>query len=291
MGERMAQTSRRGYPQGAIERVQEVETEVLKATAEVCRQLGIEWFADSGTAIGAVRHGGFIPWDDDIDIGMRLEDYRLFCEKAPSLLPEGFGLYTHATTPNYPPLWAKVYKKGTRFMSAQMQEAGLEQGLFVDVFAFTRLDSDEHRAARQLRSMAFWQRVSYLYYTAHPKIPAGTPCKPLVKAVCMAAHVLATVLFPPNVVERRFDKAIESGDGEGPWVDVFYPTYGQFAEETLFPVRMMPFGGMDVPVPADTHAYLTTMYGDYLQLPPEEERGAYPPVVLDFGDGVNVMER
>lgn len=78
------------YPQGAIERVQDIETDILKAVAGVCDQLGIDWLADSGTVLGAVRHGGFIPWDDDIDISLRIEDYRLFCEKAPELLPEGY---------------------------------------------------------------------------------------------------------------------------------------------------------------------------------------------------------
>ncbi len=280
----------KGYPQGAIERVQSIESDILKATADVCAQLGIEWFADSGTVIGAVRHGGFIPWDDDIDISMRLEDYRLFCEKAPQLLPEGYGLYTHAHTKNFPPLWAKVYRKGTRFMSQQMLDAGMEQGLFVDVFAYMRLDSDPAVAVKQKRSMSFWQRVSYLYYTAHPKLPAGTPLKPLVQAACVAAHLVARLLFPPAFVEARFSKVLETGDGQGKWVDVFYPDYGEYDEETLFPPAMMPFGDMEIPVPADAHAYLTTMYGDYMQLPPEEDRWAYPPVVLDFGDGVNVME-
>lgn len=278
------------YPQGAIERVQDIETDILKAVAGVCDQLGIDWLADSGTVLGAVRHGGFIPWDDDIDISLRIEDYRLFCEKAPELLPEGYGIYTHATTPNYPPLWAKVYRKGTRFVSPQMQEAGLEQGLFVDVFALARLDSDPARAAKQAKSLAFWQRVSYLYYTARPKIPASTPCKPLVKAACVAAHWAARVLFSPKLVEKRFYAALDRGDGKGKLTSVFYSLCGQFDEEIMFPPVKVPFGDMQLPVPHDCHAYLTIKYGDYMQLPPEEERYSHAPVVLDFGDGVNVME-
>lgn len=281
-----------GYPAGAIERVQQIETEILQVTAQVCEQLGIEWFADSGTVIGAVRHEGFIPWDDDIDIGMRIEDYRRFCEFAPALLPEGYGLYTHAATPNYPPLWAKVHKKGTRFVDAQMQEAGLDQGIFVDVFAYSRLDSDEAKAARQMRGMIFWQRVSYLYYLAHPKIPASVPAwaRPLAKAACSTANRVVRLVFSSKSIERRFDKAIASGDGGGRWVSVFYPAYGTFETEVLFPVRMALFEGLQIPVPADTHTYLTTRYGDYMQLPPEEARHTHAPLILDFGDGVNVVK-
>ena len=279
-----------GYPEGAIERVHEIEVEILKATAEVCEKLGIEWFADSGTAIGAVRHNGFIPWDDDIDIAMRIEDYRRFCKEAPALLPDGYGLYTHASTENYAPLWAKVYKKGTRFMSQELIEANATTGLFVDVFAYSRLDSDKATAARQIRGMIFWQRVSYLYYSAHPKIPSNTPCKPLVKALCKVAHYVARALFPPKDVESRFDRVVESGNGQGKWINISYPTYGTFDERTLFPTRIMPFEGMHIPVPNDTHLYLTTMYGDYMKLPPEEDRCTHSPVILDFGDGVNVLD-
>ena len=280
----------KGYPEGALERLQEVEWGILQEVARVCEQLGIEWFADSGTAIGALRHRGFIPWDDDIDISMRLSDYRVFCEKAPALLGDEYGIYLPAATQNYPPLWAKVYRKGTRFMSAQMLEARFEQGIFVDVFAYMRLDSREGIAKRQMRDMMLWQRLSYLYHTAHPKIPAGVPCQSLVKLACVAAHKITRLLFTPQRIERRFNTVLESGDGKGKWVDVFYPSWGQFDDETLFPVRAVPFGEGSVFVPRDAHAYLTAMYGDYMQLPPEEERGAYPPVVLDFGDGVNVME-
>jgi hypothetical protein len=85
-------------------------------------------------------------------VALPLADYRTFCAEAPALLSEGFGLYTHAETANYPPLWAKVYRKGTRFMSQQMADAGFEQGIFVDVFAFSRLDSRPRTAKRQMRT-------------------------------------------------------------------------------------------------------------------------------------------
>ena len=117
-----------GYPDGALERLQEEELGILKEVARVCVQLNLVWFMDSGSCLGALRHGGFIPWDDDIDVALPLADYRTFCAEAPALLSEGFGLYTHAETANYPPLWAKVYRKGTRFMSQQMADAGHLRG-------------------------------------------------------------------------------------------------------------------------------------------------------------------
>lgn len=280
----------KGYPDGVLERLQGVELEVLRAVAAVCDQLGLTWFIDSGTCLGAVRHGGFIPWDDDIDIGLPLADYQVFCEKAPDLLPEGFGLYTHASTPNYPPLWAKAYKKGTRFMGRQMVDAGLEEGVFVDVFAYTRLDSDERVAQKQIRDAALWQRVSYLYHTAHPKIPADAPLRPLLAAGCVAAHGLIKLAMNPQGIERRFERVFSGKDQKGPWCNIFYPTCGTFAEEELFPPQPIAFEDCVFPAPRNTHAYLTTLYGDYMTPPPVERQAEFPPVILDFGDGVNVMD-
>ena len=279
-----------GYPEGALERLQQEELGILREVARVCADLGLTWFMDSGSCLGAVRHGGFIPWDDDIDVALPLEDYRTFCEKAPALLSDAYGLHTYAQTENYPPLWAKVYKKGTRFMSEQMAEAGFEQGIFVDVFAFARLDSHPRTARRQRRRAARWQRVSYLRCFSRPKLPDGLPLRPVFAWGCRVAHRVARALFSRSFVERRFEHNLASGDGAGLWYDPFYPQYGTFATQTLFPPVKMGFAGEAFPVPRDAPAYLAEMYGDYLALPPEHKRGACPPMVLDFGDGVNVMD-
>lgn len=279
-----------GYPEGVLRRLQLVELEMLVEIRRVCEELGLTWFIDSGTCLGARRHGGFIPWDDDADIALPLESYRVFCERAPELLSEEYGLYLHDSTPNYPPLWVKVYKKGTRFMSAQMVDSGFEQGIFVDVFPYCRLDSNSSASARQIRSLNRWQKLSYLYCTPNVKLPASAPCKPVLRAGCFAVHALSRVFLSPRLIDKRARLAVGRGDALGDWSDVCYAYLGNFKDETLFPVKFMQFEGEEFPVPNNTDAYLRTLYGDYLELPPESSRGAYPPLVLDFGDGVNVME-
>lgn len=76
------------YPADALNRLQETEREVLAVIDKLCRENGIDYFIDGGTLLGAVRHGGFIPWDDDIDIGMPKDDFDRFCEIAPGVAPE-----------------------------------------------------------------------------------------------------------------------------------------------------------------------------------------------------------
>ena len=279
------------YPDGALERLHEVQMDILHVVSLVCDEFDLTWFGDSGTCLGAMRHGGFIPWDDDVDIALPLEDYLTFCEIAPQVLPEEYGLYTHATTSNYPPLFAKVYKKGTRFVGREMAEAGFESGIFVDVFAYTQLDSNPTVASRQKAKLANWQRASYLYHIAHPKVPGNLPIKSMLGAFTAAGHQLMQRLFTPAQIEQRFFEALAEGDGQGPWTNVFYSTWGMYDAATLFPTHTVPFGWLSIPVPADPDVYLTTLYGDWHTPPDEAHRWGEPPLVLDFGDGVNVMDR
>ena len=92
----------------ALKRLQKAELSILLAISDVCEAGGISWWMDAGTALGAMRHGGFIPWDDDIDIGMLRSDYDRFLEVAPRLLPEGFSLHTARDTKGFAPLFAKA---------------------------------------------------------------------------------------------------------------------------------------------------------------------------------------
>ena len=279
------------YPDGVLERLQKEQVEILKAIAAVCDELGLTWFVDSGTCLGAVRHKGFIPWDDDIDIGLPYEDYKKFCEVAP-LVFEGtdLGLYTHAATPNYPPLFAKVYRKGTRFIGEQMMDAGFDEGIFVDVFAYAQLDSDPRKAARQARSLIFWQRASYLHELAHPYMGGAGALKPVLGAAASAAHLVAKAALSAEKIEAKFHSVVESGDGKGLWTNIFYADWGSYETGVLFPTSELPFEDMTVPAPHDAHEFLTTLYGDYMQLPPEDQRCLKPPLILDFGDGVNAIE-
>lgn len=278
------------YPNDTLQRLQYAELEVLCAIDEVCRKADITYFLDGGTCLGAVRHGGFIPWDDDVDVGMPYDDYLRFREVAPSLLPNGFSLHTSVDTPGMAGLWTKVYKDGTRFMDADAVEAGCEQSIFVDVFPYRQLSASPKGAKKQIKWGTFWQRTSFLRHMAHPKIPKGTPLKPLVAAGCVVAHGVVKRCVSQAFVAKKFDKVWSVADPGNQWVDACYPWRDSCAYETIFPVGSIAFGDKTFPCPRDTHQFLTDLYGDYMTLPPEDERYTHLPLVLDFGDGVNVME-
>ena len=99
----------REYTQEELRKIQALGMETLREFIRICEKYGLDYFAISGTAIGAVRHKGFIPWDDDMDVGMLREDYDRFLEVAPGELKGRYELYS-----------ASLQKTGAGFLSADV---------------------------------------------------------------------------------------------------------------------------------------------------------------------------
>ena len=110
--------------------------EVYKVFAAICDKHGLRYCADTGTALGAVRHGGFIPWDDDMDIQMPRPDYDKFVEIAPKELPQGYAWLDRFNCPEYDHPFGKVIVTDQAVVDKIAQESGLSIGLgiFVDIF-------------------------------------------------------------------------------------------------------------------------------------------------------------
>ena len=279
------------YPPGVLERLQAAEREMLVAIDELCRAEGIDYFIEAGTLLGAMRHGGFIPWDDDIDVSMPYPDWLRFIQVANDKLPVGMSLHTPLDTPNMPMLWGKVFLDGTRFVDEIAAEAGMAQGIFIDVFPYCRLDADLVTAVRQQREARRIQSLCYLHYLAHPKVPRDTSLRALKVAGCVAAHL---TVARPFGARRCMDALARVSLTENPSGDWFMPCYPdwRYPGSLMFPTQDIAFDGLTLRAPAKPDEMLRIYYGDYTQLPPEEDRYTHLPLQLDFGDGAgNVMEQ
>ena len=104
------------YTDDQLHKLQDTELEILQEIIRVCNANNITYFTVGGTTLGAIRHNGFIPWDDDIDIGMMRDDYEKFLSVAKTELAEGFSLTYYYTDPNSPTYYAKVRKDGNEFV-------------------------------------------------------------------------------------------------------------------------------------------------------------------------------
>ena len=109
--------------------LQKTEFDILKNVVEICDRAGLSYFLVCGSALGAAKYDGFIPWDDDVDIGMYREDYERFCEIAQALLPAHYFLQTYRTDPHFPTIFAKVRDTRTTFIEKSMRALDIHHGV------------------------------------------------------------------------------------------------------------------------------------------------------------------
>lgn len=273
--------------QEALRKLQAEELSVLLAIGEFCERNDITWFMMSGTALGAARHQGFIPWDDDIDIGMLRADYDKFVSLAKAGLPEGCSLHTPENTTGFAPLFAKVFKDGTLFQTQETLDSGLDQGIFVDVFPFDRVPKDERACAATMRSAALWQRASYLYHSGAISVPHRGALGMAERAACRVAHGIARLLLTPEKIKSRFERLIDRTpvqDGDC-LITLSWPYMRPVGTELLVPTSVAVFEGHELPAPALVEKYLENEYGNWRELPAPENRRTHLPQRLVFSDG------
>lgn len=276
----------RQYEKDELKRLQQIELEMLLEVDRLCKRHNLTYFVDGGTCLGAVRHGGFIPWDDDVDVALPIEDYKKFLDIARKELPKDMTIHVIADTPGYYVQWAKIFKEGTLLLENDAYDTGCQQGIFVDVFPYIPVMDNGDGGEGHLKRTQFWCKACYIYFIKHPNVLTKHRFKVITNAIWRIARFFARVFTTPEWYVRNFQKACES-DADGsilgnPTAIRPYP----YKREVLLPPRPIQFEGHEVMGPNNCDAYLSQLYGDYMTLPPENQRITHAPFVLKFGDEI-----
>lgn len=269
--------------------IQRATTKVLGELHRVCAELDLPYVVCGGTAIGAVRHQGFIPWDDDADIYMPRADYERFLAEAPAVLGGDYRLLDPRTTPDYPQTFAVLGLAGTQFVSQAVRKRPFRMPIGVDIFPLDVKPEDEAAFRRQTRATWLWGRLLFLRSTPTPAVSLPFPLGPAAGLVMYGVHWgLRALGVRPRTLQRRWERAARSfEDADSPWLADYStrdPWHWSMRRDQIFPTIEVPFEDITVKLPRDYDAILRRSYGDYMELPPESERRNHQPHHIDFGD-------
>lgn len=254
----------------------EVQLGVLTALDRHCREQGLTYYLGYGTLLGAVRHGGFIPWDDDVDVMLPRADYERLVDTFAATGPAGFTLRSPQTQAGWPLPYTKVCDDRT--LLVEPFEVPVEMGVNVDVFPLDPVPSGRLPRTLQSRLLRRLGWALELRYIAAERGRAwhGTAAirvgKPVLRLVPMGWLVRA--------VERC---ARWPGKDARLGVRLGYDDWSVPASSMGVPVEV-DFEGLRCLAPADPDAVLTAVYGDYLSLPPESERVSHHAFTASWRD-------
>ena len=284
------------YEPEVLQKLWKVEEGIYLEFARICDKHNLRYFCAYGTALGAIRHKGFIPWDDDMDMGMLREDYEKFLEIAPQELRENFELLEARNTKGYVLPFAKLTRSDTTFVEATDIDRKYHSGIFIDIFPFDAVPEDFEERKKIERKCWLIARLMVLCDYPKPKLPASIKGfkKSLVYAVCAVVHIGLKILGQtPSKLQVRYTKAA-SKYGESHDSNLYADfmafnmefDYGRpdqyFHKNTLFPAVDVPYENILVKVPHDWDKYLTDSYAKYMELPPIEQRHSHYPSKLEF---------
>lgn len=242
-------------PEGsALRRDQLALLEMLKSLAEICREHNIRWWLSSGTLLGAARHNGFIPWDDDMDIAMLRSDYRRLERILRKSDNEEFVLHSMRSDVEYTNCFGKFRKREGEVKGKSRRYNYYKwRGIGLDIFTIERTNFFAAKCAStiygNLQHLTSYITIGWLRRWLIR----------LIEALCLG--IIFPLLRLIGLINPRGEYHYSLGTG--------WARHTFFMEDTL-PLTTATFEGEQMPVPKDMDAYLTRVYGDWRKLPSEE---------------------
>lgn len=267
-----------------VDCIQKADLILIEEFDKICQKLNIGYFVCGGTMLGYMRHQGFIPWDDDVDVAMLREDYNRFLAEAGPLMPEGFFLQTRESDPNIPYLFSKIRLDRTEYITKYNENRDFHKGICLDIFPFDYLPNDSKERKKFINEVLKLSKAHNLIAN-HQQPKPENHCK------------------PRNRMEKRYYKKWEKdrqyywskslADSQNAYIQAatrynskakelglntvasFVPSYTYIKLEDLLPYQRGKFEGLEVSVPKRPDVFLEMQYGDFMALPPLHMRVAH----------------
>ena len=260
-----------------LEKLQIEEIEVLDEIVRICDKNNIPYFLAAGTLLGAIRHSGFIPWDDDIDIFMLRDDYNKFIECAINEIDDKFFLQCHETDREYYSSFIKVRKNNTLMIEKENENRKSHRGIWVDIFPLDYVKGDSKFLKfkvflSKLLKGAIFIKIKYLPFK---KIRHRYLALPF----CILSNDLLHYLSNNLLISKREYAYLANLSGIYPYNKELIPV------EKVFPSKKIMFHNKEYTCFNDCDYYLKRLYGNYMELPKKEDRVNHNISKISFSEG------
>lgn len=231
--------------------------DILMEVDKICKKHNIPYWIDYGTLLGAVRHGGFIPWDDDLDVGMMKEDYKRFLSIAPQELPNQYVVQNLSTEKYFPLAFSKIVDKNSKVYSNDYSHQNSKwTGIWVDIFPLIK------------GNVKFRKWLDPLYGRCFRRVHHFEPFN--------AKVAISYLLYPFVWIAKQMMKSVFLFCNSNMRMDEFGMTASLYSKQKNYsdylPTKDIQFEGIIVSAPNHMDKVLTDYYGDYMKIPPLEKR-------------------
>lgn len=261
-----------------LRKLQLEQLSILKEIKRVCSERHLTFYLSCGTCIGAVRHHGCIPWDDDIDIFMFVSDFDKLMKFASDFAP-GFFLQNQETDPEYPNMIARVRKNNTACVEFDELDVSCHHGIFVDIYPIFGFPDKKTTSIKLI-----WESLLYrMVLAGHPPINHG-------KMVSLIGNLI--LKLPMFKEKQKFLQCMKKNMNKYEDSNYVAILYGMdvslfssiiYLKEWFGEPIYIDFEDDIMPVPCNYDAYLTRRYGDYMKMPPLEAQCSYHTyAIVDF---------
>lgn len=267
-----------------LRKVQLIQLKMLNDFDKVCKKHNISYILSSGTLLGAVRHKGFIPWDDDLDVDMTRENYDRFLTHAHELGTQ-YCVQNWHTDPEFALPFSKIRRKDTVYKEHGSLSLG-NCGIYIDIFPCDKIITDRSEKSRLFRLNLYRLMLLHLSpaydskrWNLRLRIALSLLTLPYHsekgrKKLCFKYERLAKKHNHTSKLFRYFENG--GARAIGKWI---------IEKQCFDDIVSLPFEGEDYPCPKDYDGYLRNVYGDYMILPPEESRhNRHNIAEIKFGD-------
>lgn len=245
-----------------LDELQAIETEIVGAVSQICERNAIDYFLHCGSALGAVRHGGPIPWDTDVDIIIPINQFDSFLKAAREQLPKKFYIDYYDTNPDYPTLFPRIGLAGYS-----------TQTLHVDIFKLIGTSSLKKEQRALVRKAKFYLQLFRLKTPLEKYYGKNVSLKMKAGAVLLKPAVM---FISKAFIIRKFEELCN----QYPFVQAQYVTnpsggYGikNVQKKSIYGAgTSWKYSGLTIKIPERFREYLQHYYGDFMRIPPAEER-------------------